>query len=546
MGILAGSDIAKIFEYGIFHQNPKSYNINVDGEGIIHKGRFLSNLIAHDPELAIAQSAFQYMHNLINRVKCIFGVKNLKDVIIHMDGPKRFKNKTTKRAGIKEDINNIRNYFKNMSMNAKYSVKEYKDSCEAELMMYLERQRDVNLNIYLTLDSDMMSIMYGHRPIIQNITNNDTDAKIEFERQIVDLCKKPNLSQSNAHSVKNLNHSYTIDLFKNETIEYEIFDSCVWLRNIKSIDCHEEYKSIFYSFDYKDLIFDIKPLIMRAFLHLCGNDYVEPFLTNTMIEKILMLKNDEYTTIRREINKLTKYDEIALSLLWFAFRLGCHPKRITDSIYGSHFSSVRFCKAFTEYNEYINTGNMIYQEYRDHNEESKRLMSYHFTILYIARDFNRNMTKEHLCNWAKRTTLDECLETYRRNICNEKICLFKISTIRETKRKMTTSMAPTIYDNILEHQKQENVNENMKNIVKKTKKRYNNNNNNNNSLNRYSTTLTHDELKCYRVSIIFNFLFFVFILLKIKNLILVIQYIFLFRNNLRLKKNMRNRKLMYF
>lgn len=261
---------------GLYKQNPQMININIDGEYLWWKGVNSENLSISNSEDRIAKTSYDYLLKLINMIRKQFGCV-IYEIIIYMDGA-RVNNKEHRynAATLKFDITSARKNFIQLCRQINNCKIVQLDIGEAELQMYKNRNVNIELNVFVTADTDMLSICYGHKSTI-------SEKLLELKGEIT-------LSQSNRNGLantENIDLPMLLSETKTRTVtpmfddnfnyseKYNVVDSCVWLRIAK-------WKLHLIGFDFSERIHKFKVNVFRVFLGMCGNDFIKPIITNTM------------------------------------------------------------------------------------------------------------------------------------------------------------------------------------------------------------------------------------------------------------------------
>lgn len=428
MGIKNGAPtIVNALRHGSYNRQMKRYKINVDGEVIRYKGMVEANLTQHNAEEKIAITSFDYMQRVLKHIYLMIGSLP-EEILIYMDGT-RVSNKETTRADFRFNANIIRSIFKSMCIEHGFTINELQYG-ESELQMYLMRDKTVNLNVFLTSDSDMISICYGHRP--KTATNLFTD--------------------KNDDRNKNFEHIADANtIYENGN---EIYDSCLW------VNCNRTISAI--SFDFVEDTFGYTPYAFRIFIALCGTDFTNSLLTESMMRGVLSAN-----TIDIEyINSLTDINQIAACFQMLGIRGGGTIKRSSNSsikspakqsityttispgcimesrkINTNQFDKNIIEKAIQMYVDYVTTGNMS-EERIPRPDMSDVCRQY----LYAMKGQNSVFVKKTLQTWALNTplqtavaALDQYLGTFDGN---ESTTIAPLSPKKTpTKRKNTNAMS---------------------------------------------------------------------------------------------------------
>lgn len=336
MGIDNGYVITGECIRGIYKHDAKNYNIYVDGELVRYKGMVDENMHCPNPEVAIAETAKDYLIKLVRIIQCHLKCDPRK-VIIFMDGIRVF-NKETRSYGqtINLNHNDIRQNFILMCTQVGYCVNSLVEG-EAELQMYLQRDTSMDLNVFVTSDTDMLSICYNHIPQTVFPFRDAT----RYKKQ------QPNVYDANHKLVKDFNCHYP-----NDTI---IKDSCVWV-NIN----RDSYT--FIGFDGLQFRLLFKPKVFRIFVALCGTDFTHfcpsnsksssSVLSQTMIKSILQTSITDINLI----NKLDDIHQITAALIWCSLKHKVTLPRLNVTEDESRVED--FIKMISMYLEYIEKGEM--------------------------------------------------------------------------------------------------------------------------------------------------------------------------------------------
>lgn len=374
MGIKNGApNIIYRIRRGLYHKKAKNFNIYVDGELMRYKGMIDENLSKTNAEEAIACSSFQYLKRMVNSIEDLLGGR-AKFVKVFMDGA-RVNNKETKRSEFHFDACLIRTLFKRLCALQHYSVDDLQYG-ESELQMYLTRDKSKELNVFLTSDSDMISICYGHTPTVEFI--DDPERKFNSQTDTVMPI------QTILQTINDGNFIYPSNM--------KITDSCMW------VNCNREGLAIGFDFIIDRMIYE--PKIFRTFIAFCQTDFTENLFPESMIDGILMADCED----KRYVNTLSNANDIAAILQVLGLRGGGQIKRDRKSLL-SKFDSDAIEKAAAMYIEYIETGFMP-------NEKMPRidmsLASRHY--LYAMRQQDDCFTLKSLQLWAKSCSLSEAID----------------------------------------------------------------------------------------------------------------------------------------
>lgn len=311
MGIRTGR--SHLFSYlgsGLWYANGK-YKISVDGELMRYKGMYAANLLHPFPEQSIAEKSALYVKNVCDRLIAdkMNGVQP-QSIDVYMDGS-RVRNKVKRVINTTIDHALVRENFSKECRTIGMHV-HCLDMGEAELEMYLRRDQSMVLNIFLTYDSDILSILYGHEPLVVDRRTN------------------------------------IIATTYNDSGHYDVRDSCL----LAYPSSGHEIKYI--GFDFSASSNRLSVIAFRTLVALCGTDFTAPMLTETMIEGIVKAK-DEFQFINDLDNE---YHEIAASFLFIGIRSSGYVKRATTPTTINEYSLEKFITVCRLYCTYIETGNM--------------------------------------------------------------------------------------------------------------------------------------------------------------------------------------------
>lgn len=265
MGIGGGSQIIQLMPKGLYNRNRLvSTNLYVDGELVRYKGQYESNMVARCPEEAIAKASFLYLCSRTAMLATHFG-KTFTNKIVYMDGS-RVQNKIERIHQSNVNDYDTRKFFKQMCLVNNYKVVQL-DVGESELQMYIQRDKRTSLNVFLTRDSDMLSILYSHKPSI--INKRDNTPCVDFTTTSFD---------KSTATVEDRNDSYNNG-------EWTITDSCVWAicdiqKTVSNISMITPITMI--GFDYSEQRVGFNTLVWRSYCVLCGTDFTSPLFTDTM------------------------------------------------------------------------------------------------------------------------------------------------------------------------------------------------------------------------------------------------------------------------
>lgn len=405
MGILNRGMITDKFNNGLYKRTYCNYsNLYIDGELVRFKGMTDQNKTQRNAEEAIARDGVKYLRNRVNLLESYFG-KTFDGIFVYMDG-KRVHNKETRVYDTDVDIGLIRSTFKDACEREHYRIVQL-TSGEGELQMYLQRDKSSNRNVFLTKDSDMLSILYGHTPNYRN------------EVSIV----PKTCSSSDAYSnIIDLNDDYDKNV--------EVYDSCVW------VECDSSNTPMrVYGFDDTVGRLRFSKLVFRTFCAMCGTDFTDSLLTPGMVGGFFTcIKPEELATVNEYEIDLLDYNtdnvskdaltknhifQIIILILLSGFRNRGTVKQIKKQYETGTLKNLTDLKndlynIVRVYYVYITLGVML-------PIDIPRLKTvahnYIKTIVHVCRDgASANYTKPTvaltLYNWATTTNLNDCVKNY--------------------------------------------------------------------------------------------------------------------------------------
>lgn len=415
MGIKNGApDIITIIRTGLYNKHAKHYKIIVDGELMRYKGMIENNLNKHNAEEAIAALSFDYMKNLIDHIELFIGRRSA-EVVVFMDGCRVF-NKESGRADFRFDARFIRVAFKHLCYTYGYTVNELTHG-ESELQMYLQRDKTMDLNVFLTNDSDMISICYGHKPTLSYILPKE-DMQPSSSSPLLDLSsiteiQTINVTTNTTHPIIDQNKIYDLQKVK-------VVDSCIW------INCGKIVTAV--GFDFIESRMNFNTFTFRTFISFCGTDYTSNLLTDSMVTGILLSEKVDI----EYINTLTDIHDIACCLIMLGLRAGGTIKRFDEKAKSQIFNAADVDTSTRMYLEYIESGKMK-------NEAIPRpcmsLACRHY--LYAMKGQDSCFVKKSLNQWAKSTLLSDGVEQMRQYLGTFDPMLY-VEKIPNRKRKTST------------------------------------------------------------------------------------------------------------
>lgn len=383
MGIKHGPTFYSYFTHGLYNKKPKQIKLNIDGENIRHKGKVAKHITVVNPENAIAFGGFNYLLGLVQQLESIFKIKiKSSDVLVYMDG-KRDSSKCDRRISLYEEAT-IHNRFIKFCENYGFNVICLGDGEESELHMYLKRDQECELNIFISTDADMFGICYEHVPKL-------CDTSFNFNELTT-------LTHTDHHNVIDENFSYPDGL--------KIKDSCLWISPIKNLQ--------FIGFDGAKFRINIKPVVFRVLITLSGTDYNKHFITNTMLKSILTSVDINHTFIMDFINNLTNLLDITVCLIYVGLRYGgslCrHDKTTIDSSTNlDHLQSI-----IERYSQYILTAKLSAAVPKINVEQIQKL------ILNFMMNKKGNITAKIAKNWCESNSVQTALNNFQQNYSKHK------------------------------------------------------------------------------------------------------------------------------
>lgn len=311
---------------GLYNYHGACYNISVDGELMRYSGCTEENLAHAQCEAMIADTAIRSTNSVIDRVKRFMGPREPKHIYIYMDGL-RVENKVTRPSNSVYSNSVVRTlYCHGINLDSRYILKML-NSGESELKMYLERDTDVDLNIFITRDSDMIPILYGHMPHIISLARGGHTRRLNQEPYFEDY----NLQYAEGSIVK---------------------DSCVWLNNNSSAP-------ILFGMDNIQEMIGYSTFAFRTLCALSGTDFTKHGLTKSAVDIMLRLPQSD----KEIINRLHTPFEMYLAFISFAIKCRAQMVRLKRSdlkmcsLNGLDLQN-RLNEILYTYNKYIATGIM--------------------------------------------------------------------------------------------------------------------------------------------------------------------------------------------
>lgn len=435
MGILNRGIIADRFNNGLYKRtNCDTSNLYIDGELIRFKGMTDHNKTQRNAEEAIARDGVKYLKSRISIIETYFG-KTFDRIIVFMDG-KRVHNKETRVYDMDVDVGLIRCIFKEACERERYHVEQLAFG-EGELQMYLQRDKLSNRNVFLTKDSDMLSILYGHKPNY---------------RTAVTVAPKQYTSMDYETNIIDLNDDYAADV--------EVYDSCVW------IECDSGSSPMkIYGFDDTTNRLKFSKLVFRTFCAMCGTDFTDPLLTTSMVNGFFTcIKDEELEMVNHyEMDLLedcTNVDDSAVNetvmknrvfqivmlILLSGFRNRGTMKQMkkkyeTGTLKNFDDLKTDLYHVIRIYYVYISLGVMLPMEVPRLKNVAHNYIK---TMVHICRDgelanYKNPTVASSIYNWANNVTLQECLVNcinYERNARADTSQLHNTQKYINCKRKL--------------------------------------------------------------------------------------------------------------
>ena len=312
----------------IFNAHPRLYNIIIDGEIMRYKG-FLDNVMHNaGAEHVIATISTDCTVKIVNEIEQLLTKGTRNEVLIYMDG-KRVSHKFH-RPTMNHDVDMalIRTLYTDRCINQGYRVIALKEG-EAELNMYTRRFTDrgvlfdtdglpldgtkvpVDLNVFITGDSDFLSICYGHLPMNSNCTNLE-----KFDRTALIMAGYPIEYSKASYEMDHTNKNRS--LFSNSyNDDITLRDSALWVRTRNGALTNQMY-----GMDGISDVFGFTIPAFRIFIAMCGTDFTKPILTKTMIQSIMnshKSDRDLINDLTRTYNPFMMENEIQYSKIYAAF-----------------------------------------------------------------------------------------------------------------------------------------------------------------------------------------------------------------------------------
>lgn len=355
------------------------YNIYVDGELMRYKGMVSSNMARHNACEAIATTGFDYMMSLVRHIESRMPLPATK-VIVYMDGQQRVRNKVVRVHTHQFDVDMIRNIFKGKCLLNDIEIVELVEG-ESELQMYLQRDRLSDLNIFVTSDSDMISITYGHEP----------STELAFD----DLRLREGDEGNDGGRIVDLNANYVMESSSSPPVR----DSCLW------VNC--SYHTVAIGCDYSVQRLRLHRSKFLVFVGMCGTDFTDNVLTETMIAGVLKASDHEIDYINE---RLLDVDVIVCALVYLGVKYGgtLKPMKRIDGgekkADGGGFNT--YISNIQQYMAYIETGVMMD---RDMESVNTATMSRHDIFSDRLGYPGTSYKRSELAVWTKLHNLETLL-----------------------------------------------------------------------------------------------------------------------------------------
>lgn len=250
-------------------------NLYVDGELVRFEGMTDQNTTRRNAEECIAREAVKYLKTRVERLIEYFEMP-FDNIFVYMDGA-RVDNKESRTCNTDVDVGLIREIFKENCQRESYLVVQLEYG-KSELQMYLQRDVTTNRNVFLTKDSDMLSILYGHRPRL-NVPIDIGDVLIRTREYDTENDHGKDALRKNRR-ITDLNDDYKDGI--------EVYDSCVWA------ECDTNVTPMrLIGFDDTKNRLRFSKLVFSAFCAMHGTDFNDSLLTTTMVNGFFACIRDD-------------------------------------------------------------------------------------------------------------------------------------------------------------------------------------------------------------------------------------------------------------
>lgn len=410
MGILNGNVILSQFHRGLYNRCTSSYEVYVDGELMRYKGMTSDNLVKHDAEHAVAHTAYTYLCKLLSKLESHLGGISPQKVTVFMDG-KRVTNKVTHCKNFQLDASLIRNLFIRLCISAGMFV-NHLEYGESELQMHIQHNIDQPLTVYITCDSDLVSILYGHRP-------NVDDNLVDFRKYTNDELTQTDISECPYITSNNNN----IDVFQDANLIYgykKVKNSIAWLNCAKDA-------IVMYGMDNTVCNSGLEPLAFRTFMAVCGTDFTPTALTSSMMSSIQKMTKTDLAFI----NSLDDLFDIFASLLIVGYKLGGSLKQKKRPLCIA-VDRADVTNMIKYYIDYVSTGVMT--ESAIPQPPMPWLTRY---ILWCATDVKSSplKTRKAQTSYFAKTPMSQLVRNVSRNFDNQSETFYSIEFAAESSTK---------------------------------------------------------------------------------------------------------------
>jgi hypothetical protein len=369
MGIKNPSVLVQYLSNSTCNMHPKNYKIIFDGEIIRHLGYNVKNQLSQHPEMAIAQTSISTVKNIVSRLSTLFDSMP-SEVIVYFDGVRP----SGKVVRVAPDFSaNDKDQFSVYCHLSGYTVKQLLVG-EAELMMYLERDKEMDLNIFVTSDTDVISIMYG----------GNYEQHVSQETVTID---QNNMSGKIRHVAKQ--------------------NSVMWVRI--RLESHLDL----YGMDDLAAIFHLSPNHFRIAIVLTGTDYSLPIFTKTMMINCFsnIVNNKSYA---RSINQLTKLQDIIVAFIYLSAINKFSFQRNTKDFQHKPVDYRQFEKSILNYLNYIENSRTIniYYDYdrytilKDYIEGMLKCKLEQFKTSLVTAQFQTMSMSEAISQYKSNRDMD--------------------------------------------------------------------------------------------------------------------------------------------
>ena len=252
--------------------------------------------------------------------------------------------------------------------------------------MYTQRNQHYNLNVFLTHDADILVRAYNHEPFMVDSVNVRTSVK-KFPRSSISV-----------EGFSDINATYS------QTDGVSVRDSCVWLCP-KILD-----KLCLISFDSIRLNVGFFTRQFRVLAAICGNDYSEGLLTDSMLLGIMNMSLADKVIL----NGLSNILEIVAAFLYLGIKYNGIPK--TPHIFcvfkyaGPELT--KFETSIRNYIRFIETGISPPCD----NTENIDMPNISHTIIVAMRGAT---SFESIYDWVEHTSLTRAIRTAKTTWTNE-------------------------------------------------------------------------------------------------------------------------------